>query len=784
MKRLLLLWVGLTVGCWIGSGIAVRAESAASEPRPALVGPASILVLPGYQGTLPCAEQSLLNPVPGASDPGWPVWIFLTAEKQFRQGRAAQALDLYRRLIHWAAADPYGDGRGGSGVVAAAIWRYLTTAAGMDSVDRADFAAVLQEIQQLEESRLVSGMLRPSILGSLPQMRADIVRSGIVLAWRAGVTERAQGYLLERLPDACINPLNAVEQKVLDAALASGRLSKAHWQWIMGTCYGRNGRIDPAILLLREAANSGDTRVGPQALLEWAAVKARSSRSLTEYQTVSDLLTRAQQTSKDPDPAEKALYRRAFLHRRKGPWFDPKQFRRDLLELVDRYPQGRLADDALYRLAIDYEDTGEIEQALATYQRLREFKGENDWFNLAHFKPALLLYGKGGKRNLKAASDLLEMLEAKRPHGPLHLTARFWIGRIAEQQGNPGKARTSFRRVVADSPYHYYAIRAAMHLESGARARARTEPTRKIRASWLQTFQKNPAVGQITARGPYHQRLAAAVKSGLYHYLLNMAHRLGQEFPDTRLEQWSLAQLDRSGYLDAMVLLSAYREDLFAAKEALPTPDNRLQLAGFMEQRGGDWAAAMRLVTASHESPLLRAAAQCNPRYLATAYPPVYREALRKAATLHPVAPQLLYAVMRNESLFNPDALSPRQALGLFQFMPTTFAALDQRWNILTASPYQSREAYLRDPEASIQLGARWFAQELLKRNDGREIFAIMEHNAGYPAVRSWKADWQARGRIDDVEYMLETIPYFETRLFTKRVWTDRVIVSALGLFD
>jgi len=57
-----------------------------------------------------------------------------------------------------------------------------------------------------------------------------------------------------------------------------------------------------------------------------------------------------------------------------------------------------------------------------------------------------------------------------------------------------------------------------------------------------------------------------------------------------------------------------------------------------------------------------------------------------------------------------------------------------------------------------------------------------MEHNAGYPAVKEWKDSWEKTGRIQDVEYMLETVRYGQTRILVRKVLTDISIMQATGL--
>jgi soluble lytic murein transglycosylase len=217
-----------------------------------------------------------------------------------------------------------------------------------------------------------------------------------------------------------------------------------------------------------------------------------------------------------------------------------------------------------------------------------------------------------------------------------------------------------------------------------------------------------------------------------------------------------------------------------ASTAAPATPEHRLAVAAAAGHRAGDWPLAMGLLIASGEPPATRAGLQRSPHYLATAYPRMFVEAITRSAETHRVRPALLYSVVRNESLFNPAALSPSGALGLFQFVPSTFRTLMQRHPQLLAGGSVTREAFLLDPDRNIELGAVWFGRELVFR--GNLAYALMEHNIGAAVVKAWLDGWR-RTRPDDVEYAIDTIRANETHVFVRRVLTDTVLVDAGALF-
>ncbi len=116
----------------------------------------------------------------------------------------------------------------------------------------------------------------------------------------------------------------------------------------------------------------------------------------------------------------------------------------------------------------------------------------------------------------------------------------------------------------------------------------------------------------------------------------------------------------------------------------------------------------------------------------------------------------LLYAIMRQESGFNPLAVSGSGALGLMQIMPDTGKRLGYD------------KAQLKDPRLAIAAGQKYIAKLLrngLVKND--IILMAVAYNAGAGNLQKWK---NVPGAMDDPLLFLETLPSKETRQFTKRI--------------
>lgn len=119
------------------------------------------------------------------------------------------------------------------------------------------------------------------------------------------------------------------------------------------------------------------------------------------------------------------------------------------------------------------------------------------------------------------------------------------------------------------------------------------------------------------------------------------------------------------------------------------------------------------------------------------------------------VEPALVYAVIRTESNFRPDAISSAGATGLMQIMPSTARFIES----LVGETFDALDA-----EDNITMGT-YYLQYLFGKFE--ELTAVLAaYNAGEGTVRAWLSD----GAHTDSRGMLCNIPYPETAVYVKRV--------------
>ena len=136
----------------------------------------------------------------------------------------------------------------------------------------------------------------------------------------------------------------------------------------------------------------------------------------------------------------------------------------------------------------------------------------------------------------------------------------------------------------------------------------------------------------------------------------------------------------------------------------------------------------------------------------------------------------LIYAVMRQESAFNPRAKSRAGARGLMQLMPRTagFVARDRRYR------HGAKRRSLFEPEVNLTLGQKYIEILLADKKIGGDLSLFAAAwNGGPGNLNKWR---RKTDNLGDALFFMESIPSRETRNFVERVFTNLWIYrSRLG---
>jgi soluble lytic murein transglycosylase len=208
-----------------------------------------------------------------------------------------------------------------------------------------------------------------------------------------------------------------------------------------------------------------------------------------------------------------------------------------------------------------------------------------------------------------------------------------------------------------------------------------------------------------------------------------------------------------------------------------------LLLAGLPVAAANEWAASYASASPEERRQLIHLAARWGWHDVSVAtatrenvffdyaalYPRPYADEVRSAAEHARIAIPLLYGVIRQESLFRPDAVSSAGALGLAQLTPATARTVARH-----AREPVPRTADLLEPRVNLRLGASYLRM-LMDRYGEQLPVALAAYNAGPNAAERWLPETP-----QDADVWVENIPYNETRDYVQRVLWHSVVFGWL----
>jgi len=149
--------------------------------------------------------------------------------------------------------------------------------------------------------------------------------------------------------------------------------------------------------------------------------------------------------------------------------------------------------------------------------------------------------------------------------------------------------------------------------------------------------------------------------------------------------------------------------------------------------------------------------------------------AIPEAANISASGKALAYAIARQESEFNPKAVSGAGARGILQLMPATAKTIAKRNGL----PY-SLERLSSDPAYNATLGAHFLGDQL-KQFDGSYILTFIGYNAGPSRALEWIGRYgdPRNASLDEIVDWIERIPYTETRNYVQRVMENYQVYKA-----
>lgn len=528
---------------------------------------------------------------------------------------------------------------------------------------------------------------------------------------------------------------------------------------LLGLAFHRHREFERALRHLRLAL-VGRGSLSEREALEARYAQARSHFWQERYSPAALLFGEIAENARTPVERARALYQQGRSYELPGHWIlASKSFR--LAYLSD--PRGEWAAPSLLSaLRLDWR-SGREADAAALYALLL---GRREWREPA-FRAALFLASSDivrGRRD--RARSWLGQAAPETPDDRIELA--YWRGRLAELDRNGPAAVSAYLDAIRLDLWHPLAQSALRRLTAPSLARTAEAQGRRLGAAgdptslygaWILLGSTEPA--GLSARRRLRQALLVDKDTKPFLRLYQVP-----------VESWPIWKKALTRPEETLLGLGLWREGVPAVRTHFPASEPALAYtASLLLARAGE-----------HERSILQAEAlrlrlpqrlpleMLTRSYRQLLYPLPYQSAIEAQGRLRGVDPDLLAAIIREESRYDHLALSPAAARGLTQLtLPTALRVASQ----IDAGKITPEDLYR--PEISTALGAAYLSN-LLKDFHGVDFLVVAAYNAGEPQARLWRS----YAYSPEMEEFLSKVGFRETRGYLRRVLTSRAHYSEL----
>ncbi|HEY6272344.1 MAG TPA: transglycosylase SLT domain-containing protein [Terriglobales bacterium] len=365
----------------------------------------------------------------------------------------------------------------------------------------------------------------------------------------------------------------------------------------------------------------------------------------------------------------------------------------------------------------------DLEGAARFYAEIYQRQQNGRYAATAHWKTAWLMYRMGKKDEARKLFD--EQLELY-PSSMEAPAALYWRGRLSEDLGDHRLARAYYRKLAENYRYFYYA----------------NLGRERLATLGLEDVDDPPSL----------TRLAAPPAPP----------RLGWDTPESNLRAQKAQLLANAALYDFAV------RELQSASPGSP-PWQAASIAGFYQEQGS-YIHAIDTLKRAIPGYFSADIGQLPRPVWEGLFPRAFWEELKRNCQKNGLDPYLVASLIRQESEFNPSAISRANAMGLMQLLPSVGKSLAREEKIKRFSRDQ-----LLEPATNLELGTRYF-KKIVDHYDGHIAYALAAYNAGENRV----ADWQKNGDFKDVEEFVESIPFTETREYVQAILRNAVLYRLL----
>ena len=395
-----------------------------------------------------------------------------------------------------------------------------------------------------------------------------------------------------------------------------------------------------------------------------------------------------------------------------------------IAQMVTRFPHSRWLEEALYSGGNMYLLKHNPQQAIYHYSLLVKMFPDSLYAPSSHWRTAWMNYRL---RNYAEAARLMDEQIQTYPLGVEVSSALYWRGRIYEdEEHNYGQAINYYSTLASTYSNYYYADLARQRLAVLRPHTAAVAPAPVL--SFVPKLNVPDLTGELPENEPHLIKAKLLANAGLNEYI-------GPEIDasPTSAEWGALAQAE-----------------IFASY--------------------GEYTRSLQSMKHSGISFFDLPMDQVPMVYWKLLFPHPYWPQITANAQKNGLDPALVASLIRQESEFNPVAVSRANACGLMQLLPSLGRSLARKQKIR-----HFRTDSLFEPSVNIALGTVNLKNVLDRFNDQPE-YALAAYNAGDVPVRKW----MDAGPYKDMQEFVESIPYSETRNYVQAVLRNQQMYRTL----
>ena len=414
-------------------------------------------------------------------------------------------------------------------------------------------------------------------------------------------------------------------------------------------------------------------------------------------------------------PEDRQLYWQARMWRKKK---DEGSMAKVIGQINKKYPLSKAHEDILLEVSRSYKGNNNDEVAKIWWKKLLENFPKKRSGEIAAWELAWYHYQqKNWKTSLKYINDGLR----NGINNP-EVAAKFvyWQGKLAVQEKKQERAQRIFNNLLSWYPNTFYGMLAQRTMSS-----------------------------LVPKKIPYKQK----------DYWHDNPPKLHANEEKTELEFAEFVMAAGDGNIGAKHIRNLVD---------LKSPKELIWKSSLVLDEYGEYRSLQTIVVNHYLGDLKRIPIQ-DQQVWTFAFPRPYWMDVQNFSKNAGIDPYLALAIMREESLYQADVVSPASARGLMQLMPYTGKRVAKIIGLKLKD-----EKDLFNPKINIQLGTSYLGQ--ISKRFGEVIQIAGSYNAGPGRMKEWLKRFPDR----DLDEFVESIPYIETRNYVKRVFRTHQLYKAI----